>query len=255
MVTKANSTHDSKQKRFKGSLAGTLVQTLLIFTFIPLALMAGAAYFRTRALLEEQAIAQSQNLLSTQIKIIDREITNKENRLNRLLESSDFTILIELALHANPKSSEFREIRNSIIQEFADLGAQEDAPSFDQFLLLDPKGNIKIATNAAWQGRALDPSLLEKTLSEQRSIALYGFSPLYEDEFILVTAQEYKTARGSTLGAIVGITEKKKLLELVQPLNGLSPLAATYFVLSDQTFVSSNPETGEFALFKLGFTG
>ena len=108
--------------------------------------MAGAAYIRARTLLQEQAVNQSQNLLSTQLKIIDREITNKEEHLNRLLDSSDFTILIELALHANPKSSEFREIRNGIIQEFNVLGANEDAPSFDQFLLLDPKGNIKIAS-------------------------------------------------------------------------------------------------------------
>jgi hypothetical protein len=130
-------THDSKPKRFKGSLAGTLVRTLLIFTFIPLALMAGASYFRARTLLQEQAVTQSQNLLSTQLKIIDHEVTNKENHLERLFESSDFTILTELALHANPKSNEFRQIRNGILQEFNNLSSQEDSPSFDQFLLLD----------------------------------------------------------------------------------------------------------------------
>jgi GAF domain-containing protein/HAMP domain-containing protein len=240
--------YDSKQKRFKGSLAGTLVQTLLIFTFIPLALMAGAAYIRARTLLTEQAVTQSQNLLSTQLKIIDREITNKENHLEHLLESSDFTILTELALHANPKSNEFRDIRNSILQEFQNLSTQEDAPSFNQFLLLDSNGNIKIASNAEWQGITLKSLVFEKTTADNHSIALYGLSPLYENEFILVTAQQYKTKRGSTLGSVVGITEKKNLKELVQPLNGLSPLATAYFVLSDQKFIYSDPGTGEFAL-------
>ena len=60
--------------------------------------------------------------------------------------------------------------------------------------------------------------------------------------------QQYKTERGSILGSIVGITEKKNLQKLIQPLNGLSPLATTYFVLSDQRFVYSEPETGEFTL-------
>jgi GAF domain-containing protein/HAMP domain-containing protein len=240
-------THDSKQKRFKGSLAGTLVRTLLIFTFIPLALMAGASYFRTRTLLQEQAVTQSQNLLSTQLKIIDHEVTNKENHLERLFESSDFTILTELALHANPKSNEFRQIRNGILREFNNLSSQEDSPSFDQFLLLDTNGNIKIASNTKWQGITLDPLIFEKT-EEHHSIALYGLSPIYENEFILITVQEYKTKRGSTLGSIVGITEKKNLQELIQPLNGLSPLATTYFVLSDQQYIYSSPQTGEFAL-------
>ncbi len=247
-TTQATPNHDSKQKRFKGSLAGTLVRTLLIFTFIPLALMAGAAYLRAHTLLKEQAITQSQNLLAAQLKVVDREVANKETHLAHLLESSDFTILTELALHANPKSNEFREIRNGVLQEFKSLNTQEDAPSFDQFLLLDPNGNIKIASKANWEGVTLNSLVFEQKLKARQSIALYGLSPLYENEFILITAQQYKTKNGSLLGFIVGITEKKNLQELIQPLNGLSPLATTYFVLSDQKFVYSEPETGEFIL-------
>lgn len=208
--------------------------------------MAGAAYFRTRALLEGQAVAQSQNLLSAQLKIIDREITNKEDRLNRLLESGDFKILTELSLHANPKSNEFFEIRSGILREFEELNAQDDTPSFDQFLLVDTKGNIKIASEAQWQGMTLDPSFFKEKLNDQRSIALYGFPPILENEFILVTAQEYKTARGSALGTIVAITEKNKLQKLIEPLNGLSPLASTSFVLSDEQVIANNAATGEF---------
>jgi hypothetical protein len=67
--------HESDDKgRFKGSLTSTLVRTLLIFTFIPLALMAGAAYVRARSLLTEQAVTQSENLLANQIEIIAQEV-------------------------------------------------------------------------------------------------------------------------------------------------------------------------------------
>jgi GAF domain-containing protein/HAMP domain-containing protein len=245
--TQATPNHESKQKRLKGSLAGTFVRTLLIITFIPLALMAGAAYFHARTLLQQQAAAQSQSLLVAQIKIIDHEVANKENQLGHLLESSDFTILTELALHANPKSNEFSDIRNGILQEFKKLNAQGDASPFDQFLLLDTNGNIKVATNAKWQGMVLDSSVFKKT-EKHHSIALYGLSPLYENEFILITVQEYKTKRGSVLGSIVGITEKKNLQKLIQPLNGLSPLATTYFALSDQRLVYSEPDTDKFML-------
>jgi hypothetical protein len=50
-----------------GSLARTIIQTLLVFTLIPLTLMAGAAYFRTRQLLQDQVVTQTQNLVTTQM--------------------------------------------------------------------------------------------------------------------------------------------------------------------------------------------
>jgi GAF domain-containing protein/HAMP domain-containing protein len=246
-TTQATPTHDSKQKRFKGSLAGTFIRTLLIITFIPLVLMGAAVYFHARSLLQEQAVTQSQSLLSSQLKVIDREVINKESHLQHLLESSDFTVLIELALHANPQSSEFGTIRNNILQEFKKQGDQEDAPAIDQFLLLDTNGNIKIATNANWQGMTVAPTVLTQT-TEHKSIILYGLSPFYENQFILITVQDYKTKNGSTLGTIVGITEKKNLQKLFEPLNSLSPLATAYFVLSDQHLIYSEPDTGEFKL-------
>ncbi len=247
-TTQTTPAPDTKQKRFKGSLTGTLVRTLLIFTFIPLALMAGAAYFRARTLLREQAVIQSQNLLTNQLKIIDREISNKQAQLERQLESNDFAILIELALHANPQSDQFRGIRNEFIKEFQSLNMQENRPVFDQFFLVDTDGNIKISSDDKWQGKTLDPSILDQISKEYHSLALYGLSPIYEDQFILITAVNYRTARGSLLGSMVGIIEKENLVELIQPLNGLSPLASTYFLLSNNQFVYSNPNTGAFTL-------
>lgn len=239
---------DTAQKRFKGSLTGTLVRTLLIFTFIPLAIMAGAAYFRARTLLREQAITQSENLLTNQLKIIDREIGEKEKLLESQLANGDFTILIELGLHANPQSSEYTGIRNNFINEFKKLNSQEGQPVFDQFFLVDSKGNIRIASNAEWQGQVVDDAIFAETADNFHTLALYGLAPIYTNEFILFTAMDYETTKGSTLGTLVGITEKKNLQELIQPLNGLSPLASTYFLLSNNQFVYSNPTSGEFTL-------
>jgi GAF domain-containing protein/HAMP domain-containing protein len=209
--------------------------------------MAGVTYLRTRTLLQEQAISSSQNLLTTQLKIIDREVGNKETSLESLLKSGDFKILMELSLHGNPQSAEFHEIRNGVIQEFNNINARDNSPAFDQILLLDTDGVIKISSNEDWQGLTLDPVLFNQTLKENHSIALYGLSPIYKDEVILVTAFQYKTERGSTLGSVVGITEKNNLQKLIQPLDGLSPLASTYFILEDNQFIYSNPETDEFA--------
>ena len=210
--------------------------------------MAGGAYFRARTLLREQAVAQSQNLLGTQLKLIEDEVNNKEEHLQHLIESSDFTILIELALHANPQSAEFRKIRESFIKEFQSLNAQADSPAFNQFILLDSSGNIKISSNTEWQGLTLNPSLFAQTSDKYRSKFLYGASPLYKDQFILVTTLNYQTDRGSTIGTLIGITEKENLQSLIQPLNGLSPLADAYFILPNNQIIYSDQTAKEFVL-------
>jgi GAF domain-containing protein/HAMP domain-containing protein len=236
------------RKKGKGSsLTGTLVRTLLILIFIPLALMAGTAYFRTRALLREQAVAHAENLLTNQLRLIDREIQARENTLQGQAAEGDFSRLIEIGLHANPQSDQFRSIRSEFIRQFQAARLQNGKPLFDQFLLVNTKGEVKIASNETWQGSIVDPSLLQRDEGFP-SAAVYGLAPIYESEFILVTAVEYKTARGSMLGIVAGITEKENLQQLIQPLNGLAPLAGTYFFLSDNRFISNDPQSGAFNL-------
>src|SRR5258706_1049452 len=244
------STLESKPERLKGSLAGTLVRTLLIFTFIPLALMAGAAYYRAQSLLREQAIRQTESLVVTQLNIINKEIDDKEAKLGELLASSDFNILTELALHANPMSNEFKEIRTSVLKEFNNINLEGSTPAFDQFFIMDTDGNIKVASNPKWEGTSLtDTSFIDQTSSDHGSVALYNLSPIYKNQFVLVTPLKYKTARGgSVLGILVGITETNSLNELVHPLQAFYPLANTYFILPSGEFISSNAQSGEFSL-------
>ncbi len=207
--------------------------------------MAGVAYFRARTLLREQAISQSENLLSNQLKIVNGQISAKQEMLEKHLASSAFSTTIELSLHANPQSVEFRDIRKSFVNEIQSTNMDEGRPIFDQFFLVDKDGVIKIASNAEWQAKTLDTSIFEDT-DGSVSYALFGLSPIYQNELILVTSVTYKTERGSILGTIVGITEKENLQQLIQPLNGLSPFASTYFILSDNQFIGSDPVTGEF---------
>lgn len=237
----------AREKGTGSSLTGTLVRTLLILIFIPLALMAGTAYLRTRALLREQAVAHAENLLTNQLRIVDREIQAREEILQGWVAGGEFSRLIEIGLHANPQSDQFRSIRREFIRQFQSVRVRNEEPLFDQFLLINSKGEIKIASNEEWQEKIMDPELLERGEGFP-SAAAYGLPPIYENEFILVTAVEYKTSRGSTLGIVAGITEKENLQQLIQPLNGLAPLAGTYFFLSDNRFIASSPESGDFIL-------
>jgi hypothetical protein len=149
--TFATPVSNSTTKRFKGSLAGTLVRTLLIFTIIPLVLMAGAAYLRARSLLREQAITQAESLLVNQLSVVEKELQQKESGLNQHLNNRVFLALIETSLRTETTSLQFSDIRNKLVVEMQG--------EFDQFFLIDTKGTIIVASNAAWEGNTIDPSL------------------------------------------------------------------------------------------------
>lgn len=240
---------DSDQKRFRGSLAGTLVRTLLIFTFIPLALMAGAAYLRTRALLREQVIDQTQSLLNLQLANVDRTIKTKQIRLDRLVHRGDFGRTIELALHANPLSSEFQNIRSDVLAGFQTLNLEESGVIFNQFLLLDSDGLIRVASRPEWEGLILSStSDFSQINATNKSITLFGFQPLYPNQLVLITVVDYETASGSKLGRLVGITESQEIQKILRTLMDLSPLAEAYFIVPPNQFIASDPYTGEIVL-------
>jgi GAF domain-containing protein/HAMP domain-containing protein len=240
---------DSDQKGFRGSLAGTLVRTLLIFTFIPLALMAGAAYLRTRALLREQVIDQTQSLLNLQLASVDRTLKTKQIRLDRLMRQGDYASTLELALHANPQSSEFRNIRSAVLAGFHSLNVEESGAIFNQFLLMDSDGLIKVASRPEWEGLVLsNTTSFEQVTEADRSITLFGLQPLYPDQLVLATVVDYETPSGSKLGTMVGITESQEIQKTLRTLMDLSPMAEAYFIVPPDQFIASDPYTGEIIL-------
>ena len=243
---------DSDQRRFRGSLAGTLVRTLLIFTFIPLILMAGAAYLRARALLREQVIEQSQSLINTQLASVDRTVKTKEIRLDRLIHQAGYRIAIELALHANPQNSAYQSIRSDVLAGFSALNGEDSTPTFNQFLLLDPDGVVKVASRPEWEGTALaDTTNFEQVIPGNRSKTLFGFEPFYSDQLVMVTFVDYETPTGSKLGTLVGITESQEIQKILQSLMDLSPLAEAYFIVPPDQFISSDAYTGELTLVEI----
>lgn len=217
----------------------------MIFTFIPLALMAGGAYIRAGILLREQAIEQTENLLVNQARVVAQEAQIKEDKLKEQFEKEDAPLLFETALHANPQSSEFRDIRDRFTKNLL----QDESPgflgSFDAFLLVDKDGKIRLASNEKWQGDAIDPALFDHD-AEAQTLLVAGLDPFYPDEFILVTSAVYKTERGSSLGALIGITETENLKAVLQPLNSLAPYARTYFILPGNQFYIINAANGRF---------
>ena len=114
MAISQQSSVDRNPRQHQTSLATSLVRTLIIFTLIPLTLIAGAIYFRSRTLLRDQVINQMQVQLTTQLSQMDLSIKTKEIRLDRLVRSPDFTVDYQASLQNNPQSEQFASVRDNL---------------------------------------------------------------------------------------------------------------------------------------------
>lgn len=250
-TTQATPFSDSDQRRFRGSLAANLVRTLLIFTFIPLAIMAGVAYLRTRTLLREQVVNQSQSLMNTQVATWERQIKTKEIRLDRLIHQGDFVANLNRALEADPQNADYGAIRAATLNGFRSLNEEEGTPTFNQFLLVRPSGQIVLASNSAWEGQTLaDLDQISNLPIEHRSTSFFGLEPLYTKELLLITAVDLKTASGSKLGTLIGITESQTIQKNLIALQELSPQSEVFFILPPDRFVGIDPYTNQLTAMK-----
>ena len=236
--------------KFRASLRRTLIQTLILLTFIPLLALGVAAYLRSSGLLRQQAITQMQTLISSQLKDVVLLFKTKTIRLERLANRSDLTSIVEQALHINRQSTTFNSIRGELLSNYNALVADEENPSFNQFILVDSNGNILISTNEKWEGISVQdtPLFAKIDLHEPVTTTIFNLQPLYPQKLSAYTIQPYFTSGGSYLGSLVGVTEPQSLALLLRPLINLSPSADAYYVTSTGAVIGTDPYTNDLGL-------
>ncbi|MCJ7435171.1 MAG: HAMP domain-containing protein, partial [Anaerolineales bacterium] len=240
-----------KEIKFKSRLTGTLVWTLLIFTLLLLVIMGSVAYIRVRAMMRELSQNQTQMVMTAQLKQSMLKVEEKEKRLTTLVQDQRFSQELESAFHANHQSATYEEIHSSILRWFISLNKVEDKPKFDQFFLLDPDGTIQVATNAKWEGILItDPAVLDNIQSDHASILSYNLAPLYPDQLILLTAIQYRTSSGSSLGTVIGVTESQELTPILQSVKDLNPNSETYFFIPPNILLGIDGKSGKFVVIK-----
>ena len=232
------------------SLAGSLFRTLVIFTFIPLILMGGAAYLRSRALFGNQVSAQMQNQLTAELNQLDLTIKAKQIRLDRLVRQPVFDAELDSALSEDPHSLNFSTTRSDLSEAMRALTPEVGKVTFNQFFLLRPDGTIQMASQPGWEGASLAKSQYYQTIQDgnDQTFAVYNFGPLYTDQLVLITVAQYRAPGGSRLGTVVGITEPQNLQEILQSLISLAPSSNAYFVTHDEKLLGIDPHTMQLAV-------
>jgi GAF domain-containing protein/HAMP domain-containing protein len=234
------------------SLAGTLVRTLILFTFIPLTLMAGAAYLRARTLLRDQVFTQMQAQLTTQLSQLDLIIKTKEIRLDRIMRNPGFAADYQAVLQNNPQSEQFESAREDLTTAVQATNPQNGQATFNQFFVMRADGTIQVASKQQWEGVSLRSNSLFQKLSaaDHLSFTTYDFPPLYPSQLVMLTVSQYRSADGTPIATLVGVTEPQSMQTILANLITLNPAANAYFVTSSNTFVGIDPYTSQLSVFR-----
>lgn len=220
--------HEKKTAKIKGSLTRSLVRTLLLFTLIPLALMAGGAYIRARGLLEQQSDRHLKSLLSNQAGLIEQHILYKHQLLQDQL--------------SNPNSENFLATP-SLLDSSLLANNEGGANGFSHYIVLSNAGDVLLASERSWQGAQIEFSPVDGSASE--SILLGSFPPFIENEPVLVSYIRYASDDGKKTGMLIGLTSGDELKNTVQPLIGLDPYSQAFIASSEGELILIK-ETGEY---------
>jgi GAF domain-containing protein/HAMP domain-containing protein len=244
---------DDRTAGYEGGLARSLVRTLLIFTFIPLIIMAGGAYLRSRTLLREQVVGQMQAQLNSQLSQLDSTVKTKEIRLDRLARGTRRAAEIEAAVRAGQGSLAFERLRDQLAAELRSVDAVTGRATFNQFFFAANDGTLRMASRPDWEkvsirGSTFYPAL---TISDRESFLLYDLVPLYPKQLVLATVSKVTATSGDQLGILVGITEAPDLQDTLTGLMALNPDSAAFFITENGTIVGRDAYTDQLAVITL----
>ena len=229
-----------------GKLATRISVTLVVFTFFPLALMAGAAYFRTRELLKNQVVTQMQNLVTTEMNAAQNEMKVKQIRLDRIVRRPDFASAMDVILKEARGTPAFTEARNKVISIFEEINREEGTPVFNLYFIADENGTILAASDRDWENTSLADAPLYAELQkvDNQSFGVFDFTPFYPGQFSLVTVDQYRTSDGVERAMIAGISDEQYALAILKSLVDLTPSSHAYFVSKHGGYIGLDLYTG-----------
>ena len=238
---------------YEGGLARSLVRTLLIFTFIPLILMAGAAYLRARALLREQVVGQMQAQLRDQLSQLDLTVKTKEIRLDRVAHGPNRAAQLAAVLTEGIQGTDLAALRQGLSEDLRSTNTPSGRATFSEYFLAGNDGLIALSSKPQWEGLPLHDAAYFATLDggDHASFALFGAAPLYPKQLILATVSRVQSSNGAKIGILVGITESPELQAVLANLSALNVDSEALYVTPAGSIIGSDPYTSEITVMNL----
>ena len=244
-MTETPSNRTPRPRRGQAGLGTTLTITLIPLVLIPLLLMAGGAYLRSRSILREQASAQ----LSSAAQAESQALTEwSQARQERLLLGSERSLLkaAAAALVSNSTAAADRQAQLEQARlELATLRTRENETFFTElFLVRLSDGAILASTTPEYEGQTF-PALTEGKLTGRSAVttSLYDDPVIARGDVALVTVIPMR-AMGTPVAdsALIGVNKGLRLGSLMEEMQVFWEQRGAYRVTRGNTFMAVPPD-------------
>ncbi|MBM3151021.1 MAG: GAF domain-containing protein [Chloroflexi bacterium] len=237
-------------QRFKGRLGRNVLYVLLPLTILPLLILGAISYLRARTLLFDQTSAHLVSISNLQLEQLSQAIRIQEIQLESITTRPDFSYAIEALFHTFVGSTSFDSARQTAISVLDQVNSQSDPPVFDDFLVVDSQGLIRLSTHPDWEGLDLstEPHYTEFITPGNRTLALYDLEVLLPDETIIVSSSTHHRTGGQVDWVLLGVNRSARAAAILALLSETNPEAYAYFITEDEYFIGPDP-TGDLSIF------
>ena len=176
--------------KFRGKLARTMLTILIPLSLVPLLVIGGLAFARSRQILVNQI---ESTLLSIEAQLqqkIDTWIEARRERINEYYFDPTMVDAFQtVRIISNDQNERFKEAREIILNNLEEINATEDL--IHQFLVLSPDGEILVSTNQRYQGTSVGESYYFDPISTEHGfLAVFQPEPIY-NSLAIITARPF----------------------------------------------------------------
>jgi len=240
-----------KKNQFKGHLSRRIISVLIPLILIPSLLFGAGAFYYVVNIVRNQSHNFMTILTDSQSERIKSEINQWQIQLTQV--ASDPNIISNIHLlesNTNKASSSYLKTKSLLINSIKK--ANFPKAIFNQFILVNPDGEIMAATIPNWEGEKISQYDLKHLVKNNISSTI-GFAPepLYAkrnkiEKFVITTSYPIKDSKGTLIATILAISEKPLVLELARKASIFSD--NNFFLTTNGEFIGYDEKKNDIYL-------
>lgn len=232
--------------RPRASLGRRMALVLLPLVLIPVILIGGTGYLRSRQILANQAEAQLTNVTASQANLLSDWAQERQQRLQLGSQLAALRDPLGHLLHDNPDDAERQGLLEQLSPQLEGLRSSEGQVLFSQVLVMDPtNGQVVASTRGDWVGQAIDPSLRSSLSMDQPETRPVESDPILSPGGLsLVSSVPMRTGMMEEIDAVlVGVNLETRVGSLMEELQVYWQQRGVFRERTGNTFLAIAPDT------------
>ncbi len=227
------------------SLGTRLTMVLLPLILIPMLLVVGVTYQRSRNILRQQAVDQLTTAAQSQVRVLEEWTAIREQRLQLGSQRAALVNPLSQLMPTTSSAGGLNDVREEARSQLASLKTREGQGMFVDLLVARASDSIVIAsTKPEWEGKKL-PLLSQDVIEFENlgSMPIYNDPLLNPDNVAIITFAPMRLARTQAIDAVlIGMNLDLRLSTLMEEMQIFWEQRGVFKVVKGETYIVLAPD-------------